>query len=151
MSETEKKRERPSTDWVLEHLVTTVNRVKNAGINVTLVVPGAVITGTLIGFYEYYVEYGKVWMELTPGDTGKAIERNWREFAEKGFAELETKEPNFDPPHYIHVKDARLASVEGVAPPAPHLGFLWRGRISEVSGFAIGSLGGKGQAFHGVK
>jgi hypothetical protein len=46
--------------------------------------------------------------------------------------------PEGQPPSYIHLKDARI-----FAPgqnPIPSSGLLWRGRISCVEGFSMGSF-----------
>ena len=43
-------------------------------------------------------------------------------------------------PRFFHMKNARLISGTILVPT--NMGMLWRGRISDVSGFSMGALGG---------
>jgi hypothetical protein len=45
------------------------------------------------------------------------------------------------PPNYIHLKEAKFFLPSGAGKPIPaNQGVWWRGRLSEVSGFILGSL-----------
>jgi hypothetical protein len=127
----------PTQDWVLEDFVRLAGRVDGFGIGVTLVVAGAVITGTLIGFREYFREYGKQWAKaLGGGENARFAEERWSKVGEDDLAALEhAATPRFS---YVHLKNARFVTGTMLVPTKG--GMLWRGRLSEVSGFSFGGL-----------
>jgi len=128
----------PATDWVFENLVRSVNTEDHFFMSVTLCVNGGVLTGELISPRLYFYEYGKLWEQVLAkaGDFAQKIRGNWEAIGEKELAELRGSDRKTVT--FFHLRNARIV----VGPqPIPNVGgFLWRGRISEVSGFAIGSL-----------
>lgn len=131
-------------DPILQHLIKGVNMVgdvvlrerpdASSGLSITVVVNGMPITGYAISMREFardYAEqlraaYATFAQEL--GDTmheyTDAILKANLNLPDKGVL-----------PRFIHLKDARL----GTPGPGTKVEWpLWRGRISEVSGFSIG-------------
>lgn len=122
-------------DYLLQHLVLCANDGMSMGI--TLCVNGAVVTGTLIGGDHYFA----LMKEAVAGANG-----NFDSDVREGFGEMFDRyakiyaEPPANPPlpMFVHVKDAKIF-VPG-QPPMPTSGMLWRGRLSAVSGFTLGSM-----------
>jgi len=133
-------REIPREDWLLQDVVRLINQVDGMSLGVTLVVGGGVVTGDLISVKNFFHEYGKLWKE---GFTSKAAElaemfdQQWREFGDRAFEEIKAAKPRLF--GYVHLRNARYVLGSTFVPTAG--GMLWRGRISEVAGFSIGSFG----------
>lgn len=130
-------------DWVLEEAVQIANKIDGFGLAITLTVRGAVVTGILIGAQEYYTKYGAMWRNAIGSDTeeGRKVEEHWVEFGKQTremYLEKPLDDPSLSPPHYIHLSEARYVMGVSLVPGAP--GMLWRGRLSEVSGFSLGTL-----------
>lgn len=101
-------------------------------IGLTLTVRGAVLTGTLVGRDTWFRELA-AWLESRVegyGDLASSIGEALTQLAPGGTSSAEHYA-------YLHLKDARVLSGHLL----PTLdGLFWRGRISEISGFAIGTL-----------
>jgi hypothetical protein len=107
-------------------------------------VNGAVVTGQLISLRQYYEEYGRLWFEGMGGsEIGARLKGRWDEIAKLQHENI-TKPDARGAPRYIHLKDAKYYS--GGRPTPGGGGFLWRGRLSDVSAFSMGSLGPEGGA-----
>jgi hypothetical protein len=127
----------PTEDWLLQDLVRLANRYDGFSVGVTITTRGGVITGSLIGVREYFREYGRLWAQVMGGgELGDQIAAQWAKRGEDDMAEV----INYETHHYnyVHIKDARIVAGTSIVPTAG--GFLWRGRIAEASGFALGSL-----------
>ncbi|RQZ14056.1 gas vesicle protein [Burkholderia sp. Bp9031] len=122
----------PPIDWTLKFLVDLAN---NHGVEmgVILTIGGSVVTGTLIGGKKYFEELADKVGNAWPGSA------EVKEEMRKVFAQPASLYENGGPPSasYIHLKDAKFVQPTAVFPAH---GILWRGRLSEVSGFSIGSL-----------
>jgi hypothetical protein len=126
-------------DIVLEGYVHAVNRSVDTGIGVTLFVGGSVITGMLIGIAEYYSLLGDFWAETFKNDTGAMMAKSYKELSKRTHRSLTSqKDDDHRPPVFIHLKNAQVVSADGMVPSSPTM--LWRGRIGQVQGYAMGTL-----------
>ena len=147
----EKPTPAPDADWFLQALV----RIGNDGsLNypVTLHVGGVTVTGTIVGGREYFELWSKAASEpITWGDNEgpeaaearKAIKDMFRSFGDAVYPEKkdedETPVDIFKTgPQYIHLKDARFFLGDTFVPNNQSV--LWRGRITAVDGWFLGSL-----------
>lgn len=122
-------------DVILAVLVDSMNR-STGELSITLSVSGNVISGDLIGMKEFFTL-------CSERVKAAEIQENPDTANEKGSLSTYLKEVIVDPediqnpPHYIHLKDARyITSKQSI----PNIGMLWRGRMSEVSGWSLGKI-----------
>lgn len=119
------------TDWFLAKLVNTVNKNTDIGISITLNVRGQIVTGFLIGGATYFEEFSTQFADAYG-----------TEEVRESIAEYKDLYTNSDedspPPQYIHLRDAQTLEGKNLLPQGG--GTLWRGRLSEVSGFSLGQL-----------
>jgi hypothetical protein len=135
-------------DWMLSTLVDTVNAVggDTLGISVTLMASGGVLPGYLISEASYYRGYRALWSSLAPDEATRERSRAQYEAlaqaADATHTEAVQETAAGTPPasEYVHLRDARLVTGTALMPNA-QAGMLWRGRISDISGFALGALG----------
>lgn len=122
------------TDFLIEVLAAVAQR--GAEVGVTLNVRGAVVTGVLIGRSAWLQE--QVAMLSSAGSGAEVMGQSLNSL----FTSLYGDGQDGDDIRYafIHLKEARYVFGEGFAPSVENSGFLWRGRISEVSAWSIGSL-----------
>ncbi|MFG3422898.1 hypothetical protein ACGFZ2_29280, partial [Micromonospora sp. NPDC048063] len=115
--------------------------VRGAGITlgITLTVRGVVVTGTLIGRDEW--AEGMAELLKSAGENGELLGSRILDV----FRKLDlnrTRDENSEPYSYIHLKDARYVAGHGLLPsPGSRVPVYWRGRLSEVSGWSLGTLG----------
>lgn len=125
-----------SPDCLLQEIVLLVNQ-SPLEIGITLNIPGAMVSGTLISKYQYYDKY--------TAQIAEGFKKLDPELAQSFLSQISaggklTPEDEKDVPaseyNFIHIKDAKVysAGVPGDSVKAP----LWRGRISEVAGFFLG-------------
>lgn len=133
----------PERDWMLRQLILLAEFGVQQGI--TLSVSGGIVTGTLIGgekYMELVMDHtSKVKMLGDPdGNIRKAILSSYEQFSTI-YKKPEGAGDDYQrPPRgYIHLKDARYLFEKSTVPSSG--GFLWRGKIKDVSGFSIGSFG----------
>jgi len=133
-------------DWLLETLVNLANQFE-LGIPITLIVQGAVITGQLIGVKQYFTEYGSVLGQGFRGlseEIAASVQRIFTDTGDQSLVSLrdrnqqDTEESEPESPTYIHLKDTKFVFGSSLTPEGN--GVLWRGRISEVVGFSLGTL-----------
>lgn len=124
-------------DWFLQ---TLINMVKGGGFTfgITLNVGGFLVSGNLIGGKDYFESFGTDFAEgLASEGTADKIKES---FASIGYPNISDKDENkVSSPGFIHLKDAKFFNTNG-NPIPENKGVLWRGRISEVSGFSLGLL-----------
>jgi hypothetical protein len=135
--------ELPSTrgdvrDMVLQDLVGIVNRFPPSSFGVTFVAGGTVITGDLISAQEYFERYGQMWRQVlnSAPDVAKKIGDDWTALGAR-HTEQATGNPT-GPYNFAHLRNARVLMASGLYPTST--GLLWRGRISQITGFSIGVL-----------
>jgi hypothetical protein len=122
----------PSLDWHLQTLVDMANR-HGVEMGVTLTIGGSTVTGTLVGGKKYFEKFGEMVASGWPG-TDEDRERMRATFAEP--AKL-YEDGNMERPSFIHLRDAQIVHPNEFIPSQ---GMLWRGRLSDVSGFSLGTF-----------
>jgi hypothetical protein len=120
-------------DWFLQNIVEMVNSTNITSIGFTVLTHGFLVSGDLIGGKEYFREFGTEMsmISTTPQDTIEA-------FSKIGDNVYSDENRDGDP-SYVHFKDAKFFHPNG-KPIPDNRGVLWRGRISEISGFSLGKL-----------
>lgn len=122
-----------SPDWLLEDLVGFANH-DGLRMNISINVPGGIVSGTLIPVTQYFDEFVAQFKAGFKSDIGQIY-----------FDQLSSYKPSEEElaehrplPQFIHLKDAKLYSpgTTGAHVIAP----LWRGRINEVAGFFLDVL-----------
>jgi hypothetical protein len=122
-----------SPDWLLEELVSYVNH-EGLQVGISLNVPGAIMSGTLISVTQYFDEFAAQF------EAGLAANPEQAKIFFDRFSSFKPTEEELSKhrpiPQFIHLKDAKLhspgATRKSVIVP------LWRGRINEVAGFFLG-------------
>jgi len=106
-------------DWLLQRLVQN-NNTQEYSTQITLYVGGKLISGEMISYRQYFEKAQGETIEPGPG-----------------------KNSEYHPatPHYIHLENAIFHGIvnSGIF-PGEGSGVLWRGRLSEVQGFILGSI-----------
>lgn len=127
------------TDWYLGWIV---GNAEQYGLEqgVTLTIGGNFVTGTLISGRKYFEEIGNL-MRSASGDLSEEVREGLGDIYGR-FKEFYPEATGEDLPDYrfsyIHLRNARI--FENGRPLPTDRGFLWRGKLSAVDGFAIGSL-----------
>jgi hypothetical protein len=130
----------PETDWFLQKLVSFANEW-GLEISITLQVSGMLVSGVLVGGTKYFDEFAELFSDGLKNypDLGQAFHELISSY--KKLYEVKPEEnPDLPPPHYIHLRNAKFYHP-GQQPIPISDGVVWRGRISEVGGFNLGSLG----------
>lgn len=128
-------------DHVLADLVQLINAIGSVEIGVTLHASGTIVSGALISGRRYFdlvierfresnSEFGQVFSEWF-----KPVADVYREDES---SRKEDDQPAPRPVEFIHLRDAKTF---GAGDSAPLPGVLWRGRLSEISGWSIGNFG----------
>lgn len=131
-------------DWFLQSVISLAN--SGAEIGITLTVGGAVISGMLIAGRTYFKELadmirGVADEEEEANPMLEAIAESWDKLSEiYDKPEGATAEWDPGPFGYIHLRNARVYAPGGGVLPSSPSGVLWRGRLTQISGFAIGQL-----------
>ena len=137
-------RDVPKEDFFLQTLVNIVNTFPFS-LSIMLNVGGFLISGELFSGKEYFEKFGT---QFVSGFKELGMPKSTQEEIRKAFAEhgavYDKKPEEIEDPAYIHLKDARFFGATGNSIP-DYQGVLWRGRISEVQGFVLGSLRKEGE------
>lgn len=121
-------------DWFLQSLIDMVN-AGSMSFGITLNVGGFLVSGTLIGGKEYFEGFGEDFATMIKEtDSAKKVKDA---FAKNG--EIYDSKEDLPPASYIHIKEARFFNTNGTPIPSSQ-GVWWRGRVSNVDGFSLGSL-----------
>lgn len=129
----------PHADWFLQKLVEFANQF-SLEFGVTLQVSGMLVSGTVVSGKRYFESFASSFSAgfvdfQEAGEAMKELIENYKGIYESGPAE-EAQRP---PPEFIHLLNARF--FQPGQKPIPDGGqALWRGRLSEVGGFFLGSL-----------
>jgi hypothetical protein len=131
-------------DWFLQILVNMTNAGDgSAEIGITLVVSGFLVSGKMIGGAKYFEGVAK---DFASGFTDQTVAENIRtSFSQFGeiyrtdAVQQDAADQPLPSPAYVHLKEARFFNTAGNPIPANH-GIWWRGRLSEVSGFVLGTI-----------
>ncbi|KAA3451641.1 hypothetical protein C7I87_06445 [Mesorhizobium sp. SARCC-RB16n] len=128
-------------DWFLQSLVNLVNRT-GAQIGITLTVGGTQVSGHLSSGKAYFEEFASVFaqsFERSAPEFAAAMKEVFEEYGQLYDDDKKADQPR-DPPNYIHLKNVHIFT--GPNSPIPkNDGSWWRGRIREVEGFILGTLG----------
>lgn len=121
----------PVPDLQLQLLIQLLDRELRSSLPLTLTIAGGVLHGDLIGHEEWKAEWARS-LRQVEGE-GANLLAEFPETVDQGLSEFGVEE---DPglPRWIHLRDVTL-SVGGVSPV---LLPLWRGRLADVSGWALG-------------
>src|ERR1035437_4371519 len=135
-NETQELELRPEEhDWFLGVLVGLANHGTSIGI--TLQVGCFLVSGTLIGGAEYFEGFAS---EFSSMFDKKEVAEGFRTAIAAGADHYKNiPEGEESLASYVHLKEARFFNTHGKPIPA-NRGVWWRGRLSEVSGFILGSL-----------
>jgi hypothetical protein len=127
---------KPNEDWFLAELVSWANTFGfQAG--VTLHVGGTIVSGTMISgaaFFALFRENISVALSASRADVKTPIDEMLSTYG----SIYDKPEVTAHPRHYIHLRDAYFFDPAGNA--LPRGGALWRGKLSAVDGFSLGSL-----------
>jgi len=127
-------------DWFLQSLVEMVNH-SELEIGITLQISGFLVSGGLVGGAKYFEGFASDFVSGLDSNS-KEIESIKQMLAKHGdvYKTTENEDESVPPlPMYIHIKQAKFFNTNGNPIPA-NRGVWWRGRISEVSGFVLGTL-----------
>lgn len=127
-------------DWFLENLVETVNN-SSIEIGITLQMDGFLVSGHIVNGRKYFDGFSQEFISETSVTFGnKEALNNINEAFEKYASLYDAKaEAGEAGASFIHLENARFFNTNG-APIPNNRGMWWRGRISEVSGFILGTL-----------
>lgn len=127
----------PEPDVMLAGLVDLLNRSPGAELGVTLHVSGTVVSGLMISGESFIDRQRAALAEL--GEAGASLAGYFDIFRNIYVEKREADEPFLKPPlpFYIHLRSASILDAASNQITFP----LWRGRLSEVSGWSIGNLG----------
>lgn len=127
-------------DWFLENLVNTVNN-SDIEIGITLQMDGFLVSGHIVNGRKYFDGFsGEFISETSVAFGNKEALENIRQAFDKYASIYDNEAPADDNGvSFIHLQDARFFNTNG-APIPNNRGMWWRGRISEVSGFILGTL-----------
>lgn len=133
--------DRGAGDWLLQDFVSLINRTQ-LRVPVTLQLSGLTVSGITIDGSAYFRRLGDVIAEgMQSGNVSNAAESMREYFARYTQIYDKTEDEADEPPkpaNYIHLENTRFWGTDGQT-ISSH-GTLWRGRLSEVSGFFIGEL-----------
>jgi hypothetical protein len=124
-------------DWFLANLVRLVNEA-DLQFPLSLQAGGVTICGRLIGGSEYFRRFADQFVAGWQDDETKIAAAEHLAGLGDVYGAPQEGQP-FSYPHFIHLADARVFAP-GSSPMPGNEGVLWRGRLSEISGFWMGQL-----------
>jgi hypothetical protein len=129
------------SDWFLQHLVELVNSTDGFGFGITLLVDGFLVSGTLVSGKKYFSGFTKDFAQglSDGGGDGKQAKELFAGFSKIYDTKVAAGDPNNPGPSYLHLADAHFYETSDRPVPA-NRGVWWRGRLSCVSGFTLGTL-----------
>ncbi|NED91513.1 hypothetical protein G3I76_66970 [Streptomyces sp. SID11233] len=122
----------PVPDLQLQLLIQLLDRETRSGLPLTLTIPAGVLHGDVIGHEAWKAEWSRS-LRQVEGEGANLIAA-FPETVDQGIQELRGGEDSQQLPRWIHLRDATLV-FGGMAPLRLP---LWRGRLSDVSGWALG-------------
>lgn len=121
----------------LVHLVTTLD----SSFGITLTIGGVLVTGTLASAKYYFETFGE---SFAAGLAEQEDVRLGIRFAFQTWADVYEHEYQdeilSEEIGYIHLKDARIYVGNDCIPSVDNPGSWWRGRLSHVDGFILGTM-----------
>jgi hypothetical protein len=134
----------PEKDLLLTALVYSLNKSNDheSSISITLTIPGGVITGYAIGNQHWMDEVGMLVGSQAQGMMDLFASWNQIMSDARGAGEDEEEDQSLLTTGYVHLKGARfVVDALGLRPPPLADGIHWRGRLTQVSGWALGAFG----------
>jgi hypothetical protein len=142
-------------DWMLQLLVKIVSSIELGGdghvsIGLTVVCGGTIISGQLTKADEYFKRFGEAFADglRRSGSDETSAARVAKLFPENAKKRIEyamklLPEGEELPFHYLHLVNARIIYRQGALPEynASSDNSLWRGKISSVDAFMLGTFG----------
>jgi hypothetical protein len=128
-------------DWFLQSLVDLVNRT-GVPIGITLTVGGTQVSGHLSSGKAYFEGFASVFtqsFQQSAPEFATAMNEVFQGYGQIYEDDKKSEQPK-EPPNYIHLKNVHIFTGPN-APIPKDDGSWWRGRISEVEGFILGTLG----------
>jgi len=128
-------------DWFLQDIILLAEIGLELG--VTLTVAGGVISGTLIRGEKYFAEMSEAVRNATSSNlqdgTLEDVATRWASYTEMYHRPKDADEDWLPPSAtFVHLRNARFYAPGQAL--MPQTGVLWRGRLSAISGFFIGSF-----------
>lgn len=136
----EKKDLELEKDWFLQSLVTMANISESKSLfGITLLTHGFLVSGQLVSGREYFKGFAEnVASVIDDSEIAKSVTDSFINMGNKVYDKLDN-DNNPPPPTFIHLSNAKYFHTNGQPIPANE-GIMWRGRLSEVSGFSLGVL-----------
>ncbi|GHB30710.1 MULTISPECIES: hypothetical protein [Streptomyces] len=122
----------PVPDLQLQLLIQLLDRELRSSLPITLTLTGGVLHGDVIGHEAWKSDWARS-LRQVEGEGANLI-AEFPETVDQGIRELVAGEGVAQLPRWIHLRDVTLV-LGGAA--ALHLP-LWRGRLADVSGWALG-------------
>jgi len=127
-----------NNDWFLVSFVNIANEVSSAGLmGITLLTHGMLVSGNLVSGQEYFKGFAEDFVTGFQDPESETAIQMKESFIKTG-DEVYNKSKS-ETPSYIHLRDAKFFHPNGNPIPS-NKGVWWRGRLSEISGFNLGSL-----------
>ncbi|MDV8128973.1 hypothetical protein R4P71_30935 [Rhodococcus sp. IEGM 1304] len=134
-------RDVPHQDPALGVLVGVINALRDSEIGITLHASGLIVSGTLISgrrYFELLIENLEKSQGVGAfGQLFAPFRDLYGEDTLSGESTEEEKESALKSDGFIHLRDAQTFSPTGHALP----GRLWRARLTEITGWSIGTYG----------
>jgi len=126
-----------SLDHVIQSLVQLTN-MTDIEFGITLTVAGFLISGTLVSGKRFFDGLAQQMADsFQAEDVKKSIHKYFNSFGD--IYDVQRLEDERRTPIFIHLREAKLFHNSGKPIPG-NKGVFWRGRISQVSGFCMGTL-----------
>lgn len=126
-------------DWFLAYLVHWANDI-GFEFGITLNVGGALVSGLVISGANYFKEFAANYASgISDPSLSEGLERMFGQFSVIYEIPEEDQKLKGPPPSFIHLRNAKLYQTSGNPIPSGR-GVLWRGKLSDVHGFSLGSL-----------
>lgn len=122
-------------DWFLGHFVSMAND-SGVSVGITLFVNGLIVSGATISGADYFKAIG----DQVRGAIGVSEEESEGNLFQPYIDDYTRDREEDEAPltlTYVHLKDAQVWAPG--QPMAPKGGMFWRGRLSSVDGFTLGS------------
>jgi hypothetical protein len=111
----------------------------SAELSMTLLVDGFLVSGVMVGGAKYFEAFANDFASgFVDQELAGKIRGSFSQYAE--IYRTDPANPPSQDPTYVHMKAARFFNTTGNPIPG-NRGVWWRGRLSAVSGFMVGTLG----------
>lgn len=131
--------DRDPVDSVLEILVGFANDT-GTSMSLTVHVGGGIVTGLLVGYAEWLRLVSEKIRVDTPTAAGVLDPLVTAEHEHQEQRGAQREDAPFVAPRHLHLRDAHFIDGGNEDPPLDRIGFLWRGRLSEVSGWTLSGI-----------